>query len=111
MTTLITTQRAGVVAHALRALADHIEAHHLPEPGSIEIEADHLEFHIQSGDALVWATSLGESLDRFDETPHDGTTVTGCRVEGRLPDSGVKVAIEWVWVGRLRPVPREAVSR
>ena len=94
--TTTTSQRAGVVAHALRALADHIETYHLPEPGSIDIETDHIEFAVQGDDVAVWAASLGEGIDNLDETrqPHG---IHACRAEGRLPDSGVRVAIEWVW--------------
>lgn len=98
-TTSSTSQRAGIVAHALRALADHIERHHLPEPGSIEIEADHLEFAIQGDDVAVWAASLGGGVDSLD-TIREGHGVQSCRAEGRLPDSGVRVAFEWVWFVR-----------
>lgn len=97
MTTSTTSQRAGVVAHALRALADHIETHHLPEPGSIDIEADHIEFAIQGDDVAVWAASLGDGLDKLDEI-RETNGVHACRAEGRLPDSGVRVAFEWVWI-------------
>lgn len=94
-----TTQRAGIVAHALRALADHIEEHHLPEPGSIDIESDHLEFAIQGDDVAVWAASLGKGVDSLD-TIREGRGVRACRAEGRLPNSGVRVAFEWVWIVR-----------
>lgn len=95
--TTSTTQRAGVVAHALHALADHIERHHLPEPGSIEIETDHIEFAIQGDDVAVWAASLGDGLDKLDEI-RETNGVSSHRAEGRLPDSGVRVAFEWVWI-------------
>lgn len=103
-----TSQRAGVVAHALRALADHIERHHLPEPGSIEIEADHVEFAIQGADVAVWAKSLDGGVDRFDDIVENNGHTFG-RAEGRLPDSGVRVAFEWVWT--LTPNPAVALLR
>ncbi|WGX98769.1 hypothetical protein [Nocardioides sp. L-11A] len=102
MSTVTTTQRAGVVAHALRALADHVERYHLPEPGSIEIEADHVEFAIQGADVAVWAASLRGGVDKVDEAPASNG-VFACRAEGRLPDSGVRVAFEWVWTLSLNP--------
>lgn len=108
MSTVTTTQRAGVVAHALRALADHIERHHLPEPGSIEIEDDRIEFAIQGDDVAVWAKSLDGGVDKLEEAqPARG--IHAGRAEGRLPDSGVRVAFEWVWT--LSPNPAVALLR
>lgn len=99
-TTSDTARRAGVVAHALHALADHIEEHHLPEPGSIEIE-DHLEFHVRGDDAAVWQASLRHCVDKIATRPtHEGMEVV--TVTGRLPASGVRVAVEWI---RLRRSP------
>lgn len=94
-TTSSTAQRAGVVAHALHALADHIDQHHLPEPGSIEIEADRFEFSVQATDAYVWGASLDGGVDEFTQAPLAGD-MESCTVTGRLPNSGVNVVITWV---------------
>ncbi|AIY17747.1 hypothetical protein GUY44_06935 [Pimelobacter simplex] len=108
MTTPTTSQRAGIVAHALHALANHIATHHLPEPGSIEIEHDHLEFHIAGDDAAVWIASLGAGVDDVIEQRREhGLTVH--RVEGRLPNTGVRVIVEWMRFG-IRGAGLKAVS-
>lgn len=108
-TTQSTAERAGIVGHALTALGHHIATYHLPEPGSIEVEHDHLEFHIAGDDAAVWAASLGQRVDAFTEEKRDNG-IAVCRAEGRLPDSGVAVVIEWLAFGVGRSTVLRAVA-
>lgn len=97
MNTPSTAQRAGIVAHALRSLADHLERFHLPEPGSIEFSSDRIEFSITGGDSAVWQASLGDALDKIDKrTSHESEGVEYVTITGRLPDSGVMVEIDWI---------------
>ncbi|MEV5001993.1 hypothetical protein [Nocardioides sp. LML1-1-1.1] len=94
--TLSTTQRAELVAHALHALADHIDRYHLPEPGSIELEEHHLQFAIRGDDAAVWQASLLDGVDEVRKVAAPDSVLESCIVTGRLPDTGVRVVIEWV---------------
>lgn len=109
MSAATTSERAGVVAHALHALANHIASHHLPEPGSIEIEHDHLEFHIAGDDAAVWTSSLDGGVDQY-VTQRQVHGITVHHVEGRLPNSGVQVVVEWVGRTASHQAVREAVT-
>lgn len=95
-TALSTAQRATVVAHALHALADHIDRYHLPEPGSLELEEHHLEFAVRGDDAAVWQASLGDGVDEIHKVAAPDSVLETCTITGRLPDTGVRVVIEWV---------------
>lgn len=106
-----TAQRATLVAHALHALADHIDRYHLPEPGSIEIEDNHLQFAIRGDDAPVWQASLRDGVDEFIQTAAPDSVLQTCTVTGRLPDTGVQVVIEWVQLKTSSVDYLQAVTR
>ena len=94
--TLAERQRAGIAAHALISLGLHLSRHvanlaaprgqRLPGPGV----NDHLTVELYSADIDAWAVTINVSGDTltFDE---DGSAVR--RVDGLLPDSGLRVQL------------------
>lgn len=102
---------SGVVAHALTALGAHIGAHQLPNPSDITVKADRVVLSLAGRDAAVWRRSvLADSVKR-DGMP--GSAIAYVVLTGRLPDSGVRVQLEWLRrsPATSRRTPRLAVAR
>lgn len=100
----------GVVSHSLIALGTHIGERQLPNPGQIEIERDAIVISVAGSDARAWRQSvIVDSVSR-DGVP--GSAVEYVVLDGRLPDSGVRVRVEYL---RRSPAPvraaRLAVAR
>jgi hypothetical protein len=93
-TSTTTAQRAGVIAHALRALADHVAAH-LLDLGEVVVNEDHLDISISGCDAAVWKASLRDGVDTIDRRAA-AREVDSVTLTGRLPDTGVRVELTWV---------------
>lgn len=95
----MTALEAGVVAHALHALANHIEAHHLPTPAEFQIDDDtrRLELHLAGGDAKAWMTSLGTGITDIQTAPAArDSALQWITIHGQLPDTGVRVQLQWI---------------
>lgn len=104
--TSTTNTQAGVVAHALHALADHIERHQLPLFAEFQINNDRLELHLSGHDAEAWWTSLEGCIDDAQALPAvAGSPVEWVTVQGRLPDTGVRVQLQWIRHRRPKAVP------
>lgn len=82
----------GIVTHALRALAEHIDERHLTAPVAIDVRPDYLNVRIPSRGAEAWTATLadGDGLDCF-----TATDVVYWHTTGLLPDSGVRVRLDW----------------
>lgn len=103
--TSTTTKRAGVVIHALHALANHIEEHDLSGPSEISINDQHLELAIASTDARAWRESLRGSLNDIVREPAvRGVALEWVTLKGLLPSTGVRVEVRWI--RQLRSVNR-----
>lgn len=101
--TSTTNTEPGVIAHALHALADHIAKHQLPAPAEFQISGDadeqprRLELHLSGCDAIAWSTSI--AIDDYSrEAAGRGSLVEWHLVQGRLPDTGVRVQLQWCWM-------------
>lgn len=90
-----TNTEPGVVAHALRALAEHFDYRGLAAPRMVIVEDDHIRVSVSGHDDIAerWAVTLAAG---------DGvrcTSITdGCshwETNGLLPDSGVRVQLTW----------------
>lgn len=97
--TSTTNTEPGVVAHALRALADHIERHQLPTPAEFQLDDDtrRLELHLSGCDAERWWTPLriAGCVEDVRSEPA-GRGVEWMYLDARLPDSGVRVRLQWI---------------
>lgn len=84
---------AGVIAHGLRAVAQHLFDHQLPSPLSIQFnrERDAILVHVDSTPASIelWVASL--HLDHVEESRRGH--IAYVTSHGRLPDSGVRVDV------------------
>lgn len=90
----------GVIAHALRALADHIDTNPtLPAPltATFDRSSNSVLVHVAVDDATPWVATV--NIDRaYDETfTYNGRRSTHVYREGRLP-LGVRVRIVTVEV-------------
>lgn len=83
----------GVVAHGLRALADHFEGRDLPAPLGVDVMPRELNVRIPGRNAEAWATTLaqGDGLRCFST----GGDVSYWETCGLLPDTGVRVRLTW----------------
>lgn len=87
-----TSLEPGVVAHAMRALAEHFDTKGLPAPLSVTVTGRDLLVQVHADGAERWAASLADG---------DGITCLGSgdvgylRTGGLLPDSGVRVRLTW----------------
>lgn len=108
-TTSSTVQRAGVVAHALHALADHVAAHFL-DLGEVVVNEDHLDIAISGYDAKVWKASLRDGVDTVDRRAA-ARAVDAVTLTGRLPDTGVRVELSWVEMAPAGARALRAVTR
>lgn len=99
-TTSITA--GATAAHALIALGHHILNRHLPRPNNITLDhaANAVDVAVYSGDAETWWASLDGGIDTASATTDIGTPVgpvyERVTVNGRLPDSGVRIELHWV---------------
>lgn len=107
--TSTTAQRAGIVAHALHALADHVAAH-LLDLGEVVVNEDHLDISISGCDAAVWKASLREGVDVI-ERHAAADAVDSVTLTGRLPDTGVRVELTWVELAPAGVRALRAVTR
>lgn len=89
----MTALEPGVIAHGLRALADHIETHHLPAPHGVDVRPAHLSVRIPSNGAEAWAVTLagGDGIRCLTA----GSDVGYWETRGLLPDTGVRVRLTW----------------
>lgn len=91
---------AGAVAHALQALTGHWIARRLPRPETIDLpngrEFDGLIVTVISTQADAWTGGDFVIDERHEDAPFYGSAFHWCRVDGRLPDTGVRVRIQWL---------------
>lgn len=99
------TTQAGVVAHALRALADHIDYRSVAAPRAVHVNDDHLRVNVPSAGDLAerWAVSLNEGDGIRCITVEDGYAHYETR--GLLPDTGVRVRLAWARPATVEAVP------
>jgi hypothetical protein len=105
-TTVAPVHPAGVLAHGLHALADHMAERNLT-PESIELpgyfDFDGLTVVVLANQAKAW-TSGGFVLDQYDEQPPTPASIYyWCWADGRLADTGVRVRISWLTHIHARP--------
>jgi len=93
----MTALESGVVAHALRALADHIEQRHLPAPVSIGMLPRELNVRIPGDRAEEWAASLvaGDGIRCLATQTVHHTRLSNFETCGLLPDTGVRLRLQW----------------
>lgn len=99
MTEISTTnvQPAGVIAHGLHALANHLDQHALAGPSEITLHDKYLELSIDGATARAWRESLRGCVDDIvRETAVRGIPLEWVTLKGRLPSSGVRVEVRWI---------------
>lgn len=99
-----TSTKPGYVrTHGLQALAHHVTDWHLPGPWSIDLSGhvyDGLYVNLPADDSVAWTSSIVVDSTSFEEYP-------GYRhysVDGRLPDTGVRIRLTWIDAGTMQAV-------
>lgn len=99
-----TTQHAGIVGHALTALGHHITTNNLTAPSDLQFddELTRIEFTIPGSAAGAWRRSLHGCVDNIVRDTNSTYGLEWVTLTGRLPDTGVRIQIEWMRA--LRPI-------
>lgn len=105
------TQAANIVRTtplALLALATHMLDHHLPAPVDLRLPAGGdrclVVFFADSADGYDWIDAAVFAQDDHSVVASVNGEFEHVRYDGRLPDSGVRVRVQWT-----RPVTRTLV--